>query len=49
MHFCQQQKLHLDPTLKLNNTEIVEHKFLAIVFDKKLTYKPHIKYLSQMQ
>lgn len=48
VHFCQQQKLHLDPSLKLDNTEIPiaeEHKFLGIIFDKKLTYIPHIKYL----
>lgn len=34
---------------KLDNTEIPiveEHKFLGIIFDKILTYIPHIKYLS---
>lgn len=47
IHFCQQRKLHLDPSLKLNNTKIpvVEvHKFLVTVFDKKLIYKLHINY-----
>lgn len=48
VHFCRQRKLHLDPSLKLDNTEIPiveEHKFLGIIFDKKLNYIPHIKYL----
>ena len=37
-----------NPVLKLNSTEIPiveEHKFLGIIFDKKLTFKPHIKHL----
>ena len=25
-----------------------QHKFLGIIFDKKLTFKPHIKYLRSM-
>ena len=40
--------MHNDPVLKQDSTEIPiveEHKFLGIIFDKKLTFKPHIKYL----
>ena len=39
--------MHNDPVLKLDSTEIPieEHKFLGIIFDKKLTLKLHIKYL----
>ena len=40
--------MHNDPVLKLDSTEILiveEHKFLRIILDKKLTFKPHIKYL----
>ena len=40
--------MHNDPVLKLDSTEIPiieEHKFLGIIFDQKLTFKPHIKYL----
>ena len=47
-HFCNQRKLHLDPVLKIDHTEIpiVEHcKYLGIIFDRKLSFIPHIKYL----
>jgi ribonuclease HI len=45
MHFCQQRKLHEDPTLFLNDIQIPvvkEYKFLGIVFDHRLTFIPHI-------
>ena len=48
MHFCHKRKLHNDPCLKLERTEIPvvnEYKFLDLVFDKKLTFIPHLKYL----
>ena len=48
IHFCNLYKIHNGPVLKLDSTEIPiveEHKFLGIIFDKKLTFKPHIKYL----
>ena len=48
IHFCNQRKLHLDPVLKMDLTEIpiVEHyKYLGIIFDHKLSFIPHIKYL----
>ena len=48
MHFCQLRKLHLDPVLKLDGVEIPvvdEYKFLGIIFDKKLSFIPHLKYL----
>ena len=47
IHFCNFHKMHNDPVLKLNSAEIsiVEHRFLGIIFDKKLTFKPHIKHL----
>ena len=48
VHFCYKRKLHNDPCLKLERTEIPvvnEHKFLGLVFDKKLTIIPHLKYL----
>ena len=48
IHFCNQCKLHLDPVLKIDHTEIpiVEHyKYLGIIFDHKLSFIPHIKYL----
>ena len=40
--------LHLDPVLKIDHTEIpiVEHyKYLGIIFDCKLSFIPHFKYL----
>ena len=48
IHFCNQRKLHLDPALKIDHTKIpiVEHyKYLGIIFDRKLSFIPHIKYL----
>ena len=42
------KKLHNDPSLKLHGVEIPvidECKFLGIIFDKKLTFIPHLKYL----
>ena len=48
VHFCHKRKLHNDPCLKLERTEIPvvnEHKFLGLVFDKKLTFIPHLNYL----
>ena len=47
--FCHKRKLHNDPCLKLERQEIPvvnEHKFLGLVFNKKLTFIPHLKYLS---
>ena len=38
VHFCHKRKLHNDPCLKLERTEIPdvnEYKFLGLVFDKK--------------
>ena len=50
MHFCNKRNLHPDPELSLENTPIpvvTETKFLGIIFDNKLSFKPHIKYLKQ--
>ena len=49
MHFCQSRKLHLDPELTLDGVQIEvvpEFKFLGLLFDGKLTFIPHINYLS---
>ena len=48
MHFCQLRKMHNDPLIKLDDTEIPvvnEYKFLGVVFDRKLSFISHIKYL----
>ena len=42
------KKLHNDPSLKLDGVEIPvvdEYKFLGIIFNKKLTFIPPLKYL----
>ena len=47
MHFCPDKKC-LDPVLKLDNDHIQfvkEAKFLGLIWDTKLTFEPHIKYL----
>ena len=45
VHFCQEHMLHLDPALKLYNNSIPivdQAKFLGVIFDKKLSFIPHI-------
>lgn len=48
VHFCQRKKRHDDPVLMLNNSQIPvvdQAKFLGVIFDKKLSFVPHIKAL----
>ena len=48
VHFCSLRKMHNDPLLKIDDSKIPvvnEYKFLGIIFDKKLSFIPHIKYL----
>ena len=48
VHFCRLRKAHPDPQLLLNGTAIpvVEQtKFLGLIFDKKLSFIPHLQYL----
>ena len=50
MHFCQSRQLHLDPELTLDGIQIEvvpEFKFLGLLFDSKLSFIPHINYLSK--
>ena len=49
MHFCQSRKFHLDPELTLDGIQIEvvpEFKILGLLFDSKLSFIPHIIYLS---
>ena len=48
MHFCQLRKAHDDPVLALDGRPVPvveEAGFLGVIFDKKLTFIPHIKKL----
>ena len=48
VHFCSLRKMHNDPVLKIDDAEIPvvnEYRFLGVIFDKKLSFIPHIKYL----
>ena len=48
MHFCNLPKLHPEPELSLDGTVIPlvnEFKFLGVIFDRKLSFIPHIKYI----
>ena len=48
LHFCQLRKAHDDPVLTLDGQPIPveeETKFLGVIFDKKLSFIPHIKKL----
>ena len=47
VHFCQLRKVHNDPELYLYRSLIPvveDFKFLGVLFDRKLSFKPHIKY-----
>ena len=48
VHFCRLRKFHSDSQLLLNGSPIPvveEVKFLGIIFDKKLSFLPHLRYL----
>ena len=48
IHFCQLGKVHNDPELYLYGSLIPvveDFKFLGVLFDRKLSFIPHIKYL----
>ena len=48
IHFCQIHKMHYQPSLTLNGSEIPinhQYKFLGITLDPKLSFIPHIKLL----
>ena len=48
VHFCQLRKIHDDPELYLYGSLIPvvdDSKFLGLIFDRKLSFIPHIKYL----
>ena len=48
VHFCQFRRPHNNPILKLDGVNIPiveEYKFLGVIFDKKLSFILHIKYL----
>ncbi|KAG5871268.1 hypothetical protein JTB14_024338 [Gonioctena quinquepunctata] len=50
VHFCRLRSPHIDPKLKLygQNLQCEETtKFLGLIFDKKLTWGPHIEDLAQ--
>ena len=47
VHFCHKNKLHNDPSIKLDGSEIPvvdEYKFLGIISEKKITFISHLKY-----
>jgi len=48
VHFCNRRALHPDPVLTLNKAPlpfVPETKFLGVLFDKKLTFIPHLKHV----
>ena len=50
MHICQKRGLHLDPQLFLDKSPIPvveETKFLGVIFDRKLSIIPHLKYVKK--
>jgi len=50
MHFCRLRNAHPNPEFTLNGTLIPvaeQTKFLGVIFDNKLTFLPHIRYLKE--
>ena len=50
LHMCQKRGLHLDPQLFLDKSPIPvvkETKFLVVIFDRKLSFVPHLKYVKK--
>ena len=50
VHFCQLRKMHNNPMLNLDRSEIPvvdQYKFLGVIFDKKLSFLSHIQYLKE--
>ena len=50
MHICQKRGLHLDPQFFLDKSPIPvmeETKFLGVIFDRKLSFIPHLKYVKK--
>lgn len=48
VHFCRKRGLHLDPDIRLGDVAIPvvkEIRYLGVIFDKKLTFLPHILHL----
>src|SRR5688572_17312369 len=48
IHFCNKRLLHPEPTLLLNQQLlpiVTETKFLGVIFDKKLSFIPHLQML----
>ena len=48
MHFCQLLRLHPEPELYLDDRKlkvVKETKFLGLIFDSKLSFRPHINNL----
>ena len=48
IHFCNQRKLHNNPTLNIKKENIPlvdQHKYLGLIFDKKLNFIPYINYI----
>jgi len=49
MHFCRLRKLNPEPELLLNDTPIPvveEVTFLSLIFDRKLSFLPHLTYIN---
>ena len=50
MHICQKRGLHLDPQPFLDKSpipDVEETKFLGVIFDRKLSFIPHLKYVKK--
>ena len=50
VHFCRGKRQHPDPELTLNGNPIpvvTQIKFLGLIFDNKLNFLPHLKYLKE--
>ena len=50
MYICQKKGLNLDPQLFMDKSPISvveETKFLGFIFERKLSFVPHLKYVKK--
>ncbi|GBO21233.1 hypothetical protein AVEN_129476-1 [Araneus ventricosus] len=48
VHFCRKRNIHLDPNIQIRNAPIPvvnDIRFLGVIFDRELTFLPHILHL----
>ncbi|GFU59079.1 putative RNA-directed DNA polymerase from transposon X-element [Trichonephila clavipes] len=48
VHFCRKRRIHPDPEIRIRDIQIPvvpDVRFLGVIFDRRLTFLPHILHL----